>query len=37
MQLFPATATSPAQIPSPSPVQARLLELLGVDPTSQPP
>ena len=37
MQLFPATATSPAQIPRPSPVQARLLELLGVDPTRQPP
>jgi len=36
MQLIPATATSPAQIPRPSPVQARLLELLGVDPTRPP-
>ena len=36
MQLIPATATSPAQIPRPSPVQARLLELLGVDPTHPP-
>lgn len=37
MQLLPATTTSPAQIPRPSPLQARLLELLGVDPTRQPP
>ena len=37
LQLIPATATSTAQIPRPSPVQARLLELLGVDPTRQPP
>jgi transposase len=36
MQLIPATATSPAQIPRPNPVQARLLELLGVDPTHPP-
>ena len=36
MQLIPATATSQAQIPRPSPVQARLLELLGVDPTHPP-
>ena len=36
MQLIPATATSPAQIPRPSPVQARLLDLLGVDPTHPP-
>ena len=36
MQLIPATATSPAQIPRPNPVQARLLELLGVDPTRPP-
>jgi transposase len=36
MQLIPATATSPGQIPRPSPVQARLLELLGVDPTRPP-
>ncbi len=36
LQLIPATATSTAQIPRPSPVQARLLELLGVDPTHPP-
>ena len=36
MQLIPATATGPAQIPRPSPVQARLLELLSVDPTHPP-
>ena len=36
LQLIPATATSPAQITRPSPVQARLLELLGVDPTRPP-
>ena len=36
MQLIPATATSPAQIPRPSLVQARLLHLLGVDPTRPP-
>ena len=36
MQLIPATSISPAQIPRPSPVQARLLELLGVDPTHPP-
>ena len=36
MQLIPATPTSPAQIPRPSPVQARLLELLDVDPTRPP-
>jgi len=36
LQLIPATATSPAQIIRPSPVQARLLELLGVDPTRPP-
>ena len=36
MQLLPATAASPAQIPRPSPVQARLLKLLGVDPTRPP-
>jgi len=36
LQLIPATATSPAQITRPNPVQARLLELLGVDPTRPP-
>jgi uncharacterized protein DUF4277 len=36
LQLIPATATSPAQIPRPNPVQARLLDLLGVDPTHPP-
>ena len=36
LQLIPATATSPAQITRPNPVQARLLELLGVDPTHPP-
>jgi hypothetical protein len=36
LQLIPATATSPAQIPRPNTVQARLLELLGVDPTHPP-
>ncbi|HUY50400.1 MAG TPA: hypothetical protein VMV92_32620 [Streptosporangiaceae bacterium] len=32
LRLIPATATTPAQITRPGPVQARLLELLGVDP-----
>jgi len=36
LRLTPATATTPAQITRPSPVQARLLELLGVDPTRPP-
>jgi hypothetical protein len=36
LQLIPATATSPAQIIRPNPVQARLLELLGVDPIRPP-
>ena len=36
LQLIPATATSPPQIIRPSPVQARLLELLRVDPTRPP-
>lgn len=36
LQLAPATATTPAQITRPSPVQARLLELLHVDPTRPP-
>ncbi len=35
-QLNAATATTPAQIIRPDPVQARLLELLGVDPTRPP-
>jgi len=33
LRLIPATATSPAVIPRPPPLQARILELLGVDPT----
>jgi len=32
LRLVPATATSPAYIPRPPPLQARLLELLDVDP-----
>ena len=36
LQLIPATTTSPAQITRPNAVQARLLELLGVDPTRPP-
>src|SRR6266571_3120971 len=32
LRLVPASATGPAQIPRPPPLQARLLELLGVDP-----
>jgi len=32
LRLIPATATSPAVIPEPPPLQARLLELLDVDP-----
>ncbi len=36
LQLIPATATSPAQITRPSPLQARLLDLLGVDPIRPP-
>jgi len=36
LQLIPATATGPAQIIRPNPVQARLLELLGVDPIRPP-
>jgi transposase len=36
LQLTPATATSPAQITRPNPVQARLLDLLGVDLTHPP-
>ncbi|MGH3410063.1 MAG: IS1634 family transposase [Streptosporangiaceae bacterium] len=36
LQLIPATATAPPQITRPSQVQARLLDLLGVDPTRPP-
>ena len=36
MQLIPATATSPAQITRPTTVQARLLELLSVNPARPP-
>jgi len=32
LRLVPASAASPAEIPRPPPLQARLLELLGVDP-----
>lgn len=32
LRLVPATATTPVIIPEPPPLQARLLELLGVDP-----
>jgi len=32
LRIVPATATGPAEIPRPPPLQARLLELLGVDP-----
>lgn len=36
LRLIPATAPTPAQITRPSPVQARMLELLGVDPIRPP-
>jgi transposase len=36
LRLIPATTAKPAQITRPTPVQARLLELLGVDPTRPP-
>ncbi len=32
LRLLPASGTNPAEIPRPPPLQARLLELLGVDP-----
>jgi transposase len=32
LRIVPATTTAPATIPRPPPLQARLLELLGVDP-----
>jgi transposase len=35
LRLIPATAGQPAIIPQPTPVQARLLELLAVDPTNR--
>jgi transposase len=36
LRLIPATAGQPALIPQPDPVQARLLDLLAVDPTQPP-
>jgi transposase len=36
LRLIPATAGQPALIPQPTPVQARLLELLAVNPTQPP-
>ena len=36
LRLIPARAGQPAIIPQPTPVQARLLELLAVDPTQPP-
>jgi len=36
LRLTPATTTGPAHITRPDTVQARLLELLGVDPTRPP-
>lgn len=36
LRLIPATAGQPALIPQPAPVQARLLDLLAVDPTQPP-
>jgi hypothetical protein len=36
LQLIPATNGQPAIIPHPNPVQARLLDLLAVDPTQPP-
>jgi len=36
LRLIPATAGQPALIPHPGPVQARLLDLLAVDPTQPP-
>jgi hypothetical protein len=32
LRILPATSTTPATIPRPPPLQARLLELLNVDP-----
>jgi transposase len=36
LRLIPATAGQPPGIPQPQPLQARLLDLLGVDPTQPP-
>jgi hypothetical protein len=36
LRLIPATNGQPAIIPHPNPVQARLLDLLAVDPTQPP-
>ncbi len=36
LRLIPATATSPAIIPRPNPVQQRLLDLVDIDPTRPP-
>jgi hypothetical protein len=36
LRLIPATAGQPATIPQPNPTQARLMELLAVDPTQPP-
>jgi len=36
LRLIPATAGQPAIIPQPTQVQARLLDLLAVDPTQPP-
>ena len=36
LRLIPASGGQPATIPRPSPVQARLLDLLAVDPTQPP-
>lgn len=36
LRLIPATHGQPATIPQPGPVQARLLDLLAVDPTQPP-
>lgn len=36
LRLIPATATSPAIIPQPTPIQQRLLNLLDIDPTRPP-
>jgi hypothetical protein len=36
LRLIPANADQPAHIPRPSPLQQRLLDILGVDPTRPP-
>jgi len=35
LELYPATATSPPKVPEPPPLQARILDLLGVDAIAQ--